>query len=165
MTITRAAFFTTCLIAFSTATADEFALMRSESIGTLKIGQNRAEALKAFVSKPIFGKIEEWGADGYFHQKATSLTEGLEISFVSESRNSKQAVESITIKLPCTFKTKLGIGIGSAYSDVAKAYRPHVDSEFTKPGKVLVAGSVYGGLSFLFRSGKVSQVFIGASAE
>lgn len=154
-----------CILAVRSTSADEFALMRSESIGSLRIGQSRAEALKAFASKPKFGKIEEWGADGCFHQKAFSSADGLEMSFVSDSKNGDQTVESVTIKSPCTFSTKRGIGIGSSYGDVAKAYRAHIDPESTERGKLLVAGSVYGGISFLFKSGKVSEIFLGASAE
>lgn len=145
--------------------ANDVALIGYESLGSLKIGQSRAEAMKAFALQPTAGKPVWWGADGCFHQSATSSNEGISIGLVSKTKTGPQTVESITVQSPCRFETKHGIGIGSSYGDVEKAYRSHINPEFTKPGEVLFAGSVYGGLSFQFQDRKVSRIYVGASAE
>ncbi len=154
-----------CLVASAASAGDEFKLMYSESIGPLKIGLAKKDALKNLQPKLKSGPVEEWGADGRFHQEVRSSSEGVSLMFVSETKNGNQKLDTITINYPCRFATAAGIRIGSPYSDVTKAYRSHFNKEESQAGKMFVAGSVYGGLSFQFKAGKVVQIFLGASAE
>jgi hypothetical protein len=65
---------------------------------------------------------------------------------------------------PFDYKTSKGISIGSNYQEVEKAYKDYVNAEFSNKESI-VAGSIYGGVIFSFKNGKVTSIFIGASAE
>ncbi len=144
---------------------DEFKLMRNEAIGALKIGLPRAQAVQVVGSPPKAGRIEEWGADGQFHQKLTFKNAGIKLGVVSETKTSSQTVESITAVAPCSLTTKSGVHIGSSEAEVIKAYKREHNKEESVPGSLVVAGSIYGGIGFQLKNGKVSQIFLGAAAE
>ena len=55
--------------------------------------------------------------------------------------------------------------VGSTEAEVIKAYRRHYNKEDSTAGSLVVAGPIYGGVTFEITKGKVSQIFIGASAE
>jgi hypothetical protein len=46
-----------------------------------------------------------------------------------------------------------------------KAYIREYQKEESETGKTFVAGSIYGGVIFGFKKGKVTQIFIGSAAE
>jgi hypothetical protein len=48
---------------------------------------------------------------------------------------------------------------------VTNAYSQHINKEDSAPDTCIVVGSIYGGLIFTFKEGKVNTVFIGAAAE
>jgi hypothetical protein len=147
------------------AAADEFQLMKSEGLGALKIGIPRAAAMKILGSPSKSGKLEQWDADGMFHQQVEFKAAGVTLSLVSKSKGSAQTVGSITAVAPCQLATAGGIRLGSTESEVIKAYRRHYNKEDSTAGSLVVAGSIYGGVTFEITKGKVSQIFIGASAE
>jgi len=147
------------------AAKDGFQLMKSEGLGALKLGIQRTAAIKILGSPSKSGKLEEWDADGMFHQQLEFKSAGITLSLVSKSKGSAQSVESITAVAPCRLATAAGIRLGSTESEVIKAYRRHHNKEDSTPGTLVVAGSIYGGITFEIKSGKVSQIFIGASAE
>jgi hypothetical protein len=147
------------------AVEDEFQLMKSERLGALKLGISRAAALKILGSPSSIGKLEEWDADGMFHQQLEFKSAGISLSLASKTRKASQTVESITAVAPSKLVTAAGIRIGSTEAEVLKAYRQHHNKEDSTPGALIVAGSIYGGVTFEIKSGKVSQIYIGASAE
>jgi hypothetical protein len=147
------------------AAGDGFELMKSERLGALKVGIQRKAALGILGSPFKSGKIEEWGADGMFHQELEFKSAGVILGMVSKSKGSTQTVESITAVAPSRLATAAGIRLGSTESEVIKAYRRHYNKEESTPGSHVVAGSIYGGLTFQIESGKVCQIFIGAAAE
>ena len=59
---------------------DELQLMRDEAIGALKIGLSREQAIKIVGASPKAGRIEEWDADGLFHQQLTFKNAGISLS-------------------------------------------------------------------------------------
>lgn len=71
----------------------------------------------------------------------------------------------MTITSPSTLQTQRGIRIGSTEQEVIKAYGRFQNAEDSKPGELLVAGSIFGGAMFNFHQGRVSGIFIGAAAE
>jgi hypothetical protein len=144
---------------------DEFQLLNSEQIGPLKIGLTEAQVKDKMGGKAHLGPVKKWEADGLYHQKWTFENLGVEIGMVSDTPRSPRTIESISISTPCDFATKRGIRIGSVESDVLRAYKDDIDRETSKPGEMLVAGSLYGGLIFTITSGKVHRIFLGASAE
>lgn len=147
------------------AAADEFQLMKSEGLGALKIGVPRAAAMKILGSPSKSGKVEQWEADGMFHQQVEFKSAGVILNLVSKSKGSLQTVGSITAMAPCQLATAGGIRLGSTESEVIKTYRRHYNKEDSAAGSLVVAGSIYGGVTFEISKGKVSQIFIGASAE
>ena len=79
-----------------------------------------------------------------------------------------QSITAINVKAPATFKTRLGIGIGSSRKEVLGAYGKLRDPEFPSGDneEVFLAGSIYGGVFFTFnKKDQVSEIFAGAGAE
>lgn len=74
-------------------------------------------------------------------------------------------VRDFTVKAPFQGKTARGIGIGSSEEEVRAAYADCIDPRAGSPGRMVVAGSVYGGMFFDIQDGKVSSIFVGAGAE
>jgi len=144
---------------------EDFHVMNSESIGALKISMPAAQVRNLIADHPSLGKIEEWGADGKFHQKWTFGALGLEIGMESDSRKSEQTIDSISVKAPSLLQTKRGVHVGSPEADVLKAYQGDISKEDSRPGQQVVAGSIYGGLMFEIKNGVVTDVFLGAAAE
>lgn len=138
-----------------------FELLKSESIGDLKIG------LSALKTKELIGepaersKAEKWEADGETHQNWLYTKEGITLEMIGEG---DQMINSISIIAPCNFKTKKQIGIGSSKEEVLKAYNITIDRSVGESDNITV-GTVYGGLMFNFENGKVNSIFIGSSAE
>src|SRR4051812_47329402 len=88
-----------------------------------------------------------------------------EADMASDAKNGAKTVATITATAPCALETARGIRIGSSIAEVTKAYKKVQDKEQSVAGKSFVAGSIYGGVIFSFKDGKVSQIFIGAAAE
>jgi hypothetical protein len=108
-------------------------------------------------------KEVEWGADGLMHQDWIYQSKGLTLNM---SRNkTAQQIFSIIVSSPSDLKTPKGIGIGSTYDDVIKAYDKEINKE-ESTDDVVVVGSIYGGVIFNFNSSKkVDRIFLGAAAE
>jgi len=149
----------------ATAGGDVFQLMRDEAIGALKIGLQREQAIRIAGAEPKAGRIEEWGADGLFHQQLTFKNAGVSLSMVSQTKSSPQTIESITVVAPCALTTRKGVGIGSSEAEVMKAYRRQHNKKESTPGSCFIAGSTYGGIIFQIKNGKVSRIFLGAAGE
>lgn len=139
-------------------------LLAIESIGTLKIGQSLNE-VQAILGGPVSKtSMENWGADGRYYS-TYNYANGLSINMGSDdSTFNGMLVSSITAGANCTLKTGKGIGMGSTFQETKNAYQGLIDTEASNDS-ILVAGSVYGGLIFNFKNGKVSRMFLGAAAE
>lgn len=144
--------------------AEEFPYGK-EQIGKLHIGLSEAEVRQIIPGKPTRGAAQLWGADGQYHQEWQYAGGGITLGMVSEKKGGLKSIDSITITSPSTLKTQRGIGIGSTEAEVVKAYGRFRNAEDSKPGELLVAGSIFGGVMFNFHRGKVSRIFIGAAAE
>lgn len=140
-----------------------FELLEIECVGDIKIGLKSKKVLTLLGEPDEKTEAELWGADGKLHQTWYFKAKGIELDLVGKE-NSDQIVGSITINGPCKLQTTRRIGIGSAYEEVQKAYSKSIDPNTIDPD-LLVAGSIYGGISFYFENEKVKQIFIGASAE
>lgn len=162
-----------CLLAIVSAPAsaqqktedDTFKLMKSETIGTLRLGMTAAQLGQAVPAKPARGADQRWEADGQYHQKWTYRAQGLQLTMVSEKKGGPKTVEMIDCAARCTLKSARGIGLGSTLADVQKAYAAEFNKEDSKLPGLFVAGSIYGGLILKFKGGKVSGMFLGAAAE
>ncbi|PKN04376.1 MAG: hypothetical protein CVU74_07180 [Deltaproteobacteria bacterium HGW-Deltaproteobacteria-9] len=151
-----------CNFSFS---ADEFTLLREERIGALRIDLSEREVKKTIQCRLKRRPDELWGADGAYHQKWEYAGCGITLGMVSEKKGASKSVDSITLVSPSNLSTKRGIRIGSTEQEVMDAYKPYWNKEDSKSFKIFVAGSIYGGLMFDFKNGKVSRIFLGAAAE
>jgi len=140
-------------------------MLEGESLGKIKLGQG-ADAVSKFLGKPD-SKGEEvlWEAIGVEVQDWQFLKQGLTLAMSSEKKGGAKTILNITAGAPCKLATSRGIAIGSTEAALTKAYRDVRNEEQSTPGKLFVAGSIYGGAIFNLEDGKVVQIFIGAAAE
>lgn len=140
-------------------------MFEGDSLGSLKLGQS-AEAVTKVLGKPASkGKEVHWEAIGEWVQEWHFPKQGLTLAMNSEKKGGPKTILNVTAEAPCKLATARGIQIGSTEAEVAKAYRAVQNKEESEPGKLFVAGSVYGGVLFHLEAGKVIQIFIGAAAE
>ncbi len=141
------------------------AMLKSENLGGLKLGLPEKEVLKQLGKPESQSKISLQEADGAYVQKWEYPAQGLSLELTSgEKKNGAKTIASITASAGCKLATKEGCKIGSPESAVRKAYGAHESKEDRK-AEQLVAGSIYGGIIFDFKGGKVSRIFFGAVAE
>lgn len=140
-----------------------FDLMEAESQFILQNATTASEMVELFGEPEEKSEAEIWGADGMEHQTWTYPTQGLELDLVREEDN-VQIVDMITLFDPSTLKTSKGIGIGSSKEDVEALYKGEINPD-AGDESTIVAGTVYGGVIFQLENGKVSSIFVGASAE
>ncbi len=146
------------------ATEKGFKLSQGESLGGLKLDLPEADLL-ALLGKPEKkGKDIEWEALGEYVQEWTWTKQGVSANMVSLKKGGKKKVLMFTATAPFAGATKKGIRIGSTPAEVAKAYGSYRDKEMSTED-AFIAGTVYGGLQFRFKGGKVVEIFFGASAE
>ena len=121
-----------------------------------KLGEPAKKGRKA-MSEATAETIQEWSYPD----------RGLKLAMADDDKRG-QSITAITIKAPATFKTRLGIGIGSSRKEVLGAYGKLRDPEFPSGDneEVFLAGSIYGGVFFTFnKKDQVSEIFVGAGAE
>ena len=148
------------------AEKDPFALMKAEQIGAMKLDQPVAQLkLPAGCGRPQKDSEQLWGADGAYHQNWKYAACGLTLGLVREKTSDPQRVFSLTLAAPSRLKTARGMGIGSPAEAVIKAYAQDYNPQESQKGQTLVVGSIYGGLIFTLKQGKVSEIFWGAAAE
>ncbi|MEN6439739.1 MAG: hypothetical protein ABFD97_14285 [Syntrophobacter sp.] len=140
--------------------------MNDEQFGGLRIGLTEKELTGNIACKPKKGKELLEGATGDYVQTWKYPGCGIELKMGSDKKGGAKRVASITLTSPASLMTKAGIHIGSTEGEVIKAYGKYRDRDGgTRKGKRFVAGSIYDGLIFLFRNGKVTEIFLGAAAE
>lgn len=158
------------LVSAPPATAQDIAekgmiLMKEENLGGLKVDITAKEFV-AILGKPEkTGKDVEWEALGQWVQEYAWPKAGVTANMVSDKKGGSKTVLMFTAKAPWDKPTKKGIRIGSTEEETRKAYGALEEKESSEKGKLLVVGSVYGGMQFHFTKGKVSEIFFGASAE
>jgi hypothetical protein len=136
-----------------------------EQIGQLHLGLSAKEVKQIIPGQPKLGKDEWWGADDYYHQEWEYPKEGVTLSMVSEKKGGPKSIERITVTSPSTLRTQRGIGVGSTEAEVNEAYGRFRNAEDSEHFNYFIAGSIFGGVMFNFKQGKVSWIFIGANAE
>lgn len=145
--------------------ANPFSLMQEESLGQLTINMAANQVFQLLGIPDKQSKSVTWEANGMHHQYWYYFTQGITLDMVSEKEERQQEIGSIKLVLPSKLKTKRGIGIGSSWDEVSRAYAPEQELETSIPFKSFVAGSIYGGLIFSFQNSRVSEIFLGAVAE
>lgn len=136
-----------------------------EAFGQLVLGQRGEDVLRILGKPGSKGKEENWEAIGQWVQEWKYPAQGLRLNLATAKRGGTQTLLTISASARCGLTTARGIGIGSSESAVRKAYGPLEDKSESKRGETFVAGSIYGGVIFQFKGGKVTEIFIGAAAE
>jgi hypothetical protein len=136
-----------------------------ESLGKITEGQ-KAEDLVGLLGKPASkGKVREMGATGEWVQEWKYPALGVRLSMGTYTKNGPMTVSQIWGEAGCKLATRRGIKIGDTIAAVRKAYGDVEDKSRGKSSDHFVAGSIYGGVFFDLKDGKVTQIFIGANAE
>ena len=144
---------------------DKSALVANDSLGGVKLSQ-KPDAVAKLIGEPASkGKEVQWEATGDWVEEWSYPALGLKINMGATSKGGAKTVLSISATAPCKLATARGIKIGSALAEVSKAYKDAESKEGAEPGKTFVAGSIYGGVIFSLKDGKVTDIFIGAGAR
>ena len=136
-----------------------------EPLGKLALGQKSAAVIQLLGEPKSKGENALMEATGEWVQEWKFPSLGLRLMMGSTEKSGAKTVWSITADPKCKLATARGIQIGSTEAEVKKAYAKEHEKEESQPGETFVAGSIYGGVIFHFKKGKVHQIFIGAAAE
>lgn len=141
-------------------------MFEDDSLGGLRLGQSAQHVIKTLGQPASRGEEVHWEAIGQWVQEWRYPKLGLTLAMNSAKKGgAKKTILNLTAEAPCKLATSRGIRIGSLEAALAKAYRDVQNKEEGEPGKLFVAGSVYGGVVFHLANGKVAKIFIGAAAE
>lgn len=132
--------------------------------GWLTIGISEEEVQKQ-LGKPEKGKAVLWGALGTYVQQWRFPDQGVALHMELKEKGGPANVLNLKIERPSIMKTSRGIGVGDPESSVLKRYSGQIDFNWSRRGKSLVVGSIYGGTIFTIDHGRVSKIFVGAAAE
>lgn len=140
-------------------------LLKTEMLGSLKLGMTEGELIAALGEPDSKSGFELWGADGLNHSDWVYEAKGLAINLAGEpDSDAELTVYSIGASAPCDLATQKGVKIGDSKEALVEAYGFAMEVQEEVDGRI-VAGTVFGGLIFGIKDGKVSSIFIGASAE
>ena len=136
-------------------------ILDTEMIGPLKFGLDGVAVEKALGKPHSKTKPIDEAATGEIVSNWT--WKGIDLEMSGEAKTGPWKISFIHIKPGATLATRKGIRIGSTLAEVKKAY-PDRAKDTTDPNQYLV-GSVYGGLMFQFKAGKVDDIRMGELAE
>ncbi len=163
--------------------AGDFKLLAAESIGKIRHEQKAADLIKLYGEPKSKGKAEMWEAIGEWVEEWKYPALGVSVKMSSEKKDGPKKVLMVTAGKGCELATGRGIKIGSTRAEVQKAYgdvqekvpgegpakpgdpKPEPAEKGKKEEDSFVAGTIYGGLIFSFKDGKVSEILLGAGAE
>lgn len=164
--------------------ADDFKVLKAESIGKIRHEQKAADLIKIYGEPKSKGKAEMWEAIGEWVEEWKYPALGVVVKMSSEKKDGPKTVLAVVAGKGCELATAKGIKVGSTRAEVQKAYgdvEEKVPGEGpAKPGdpkpateekdkkgdeQGFVAGTIYGGVIFSFKDGKVSEILLGAAAE
>jgi hypothetical protein len=137
----------------------------AEPLGKIALGQKADDIVKLLGKPESKGEDALMAATGEWVQQWKFPALGLELGMASAKKGAGKTVSTITATGACKLATARGISIGSPVSAVRRAYGRLEEKQQSRPGKSFVAGSVYGGVIFTLKHGRVSEIFIGAAAE
>lgn len=139
------------------------AVSLGEKLGPVRTGMTDAEVLAAAGEPKRKGRARSAGeATGDFEQDW--VYPGGSVTLAADRRDGPVwTVRSIAVSRTDGWRTQRGIGIGANRADVERAYTDVLSADYTDEEHV-VAGSIYGGIVFAIKRGKVGSIFVGAAA-
>lgn len=143
--------------------AEPLKLEQIQQLGPLRLGLKESE-IKGLGKAKASSKPVVEGATGLTVQTRTYPSQGLSITWSREKSVDPWRVERFSAASPNVWKTPQGIGLGSKAELVRSTYASLLDAESSGPEQ-LVVGSIYGGVMFTLKQGRVVRIFVGAAAE
>jgi len=129
----------------------------------LKLGTAQAKVLEKLGEPDFKDEDIEWGALGTYVQEWKYTSKGLSLQMESGEKGGKKDVLMITLTNSSYGKTSKMVSVGASEEEVKQAY-PNFNRDFSSE-KGVVIGSIYGGVIYSLKNGKVNRIFIGAAAE
>lgn len=136
-----------------------------DALGELKTGLADKDVIAKLGAPKHKDGREEEGATGEIVDLWDYPEQGIGLMMNSRTMTSAQWISGISIEAPCTFKTKLGVGVGSTRDEVLAAYGAFEDPDYPSDPDEFIAGSIYGGTFFRFRDGQVVSIYMGVGGE
>jgi len=136
--------------------------LTKEPFGGLFWGMTADKALELLGAPDKKTPPHEEAATGYVRSDWTYAGKG--VTLTVDSSQKVPRVIALDFKDPFTGKNSCGLGIGSPRDTIMKVYGSYLDKDFSK-GDNIIAGSVYGGIAFLIKRGRVHSISVGAFAE
>jgi hypothetical protein len=137
-----------------------------ERIGVLRLGMPEKGVHANIPCKPKKSKEVLEAATGEYMQTWKYPECGVKLKMSSERKGGSRTVASITVSSPSKLVTARGIRIGSTEAEVLEAYGRYKEEEDGyEKGNRFVAGSIYDGMIFDFKDGRVVTILLGAAAE
>jgi len=138
----------------------------AERIGGLRLGLSAEGVATAVPCRPEVGREIYEGATGDYVQTWKMPGCGLELKMSGRHKGGKKFVAAITVTAPSELATSQGLRVGATEAEVVAAYGRYRDKDgASRRGRTFVAGSLYDGLIFDFKNGRVTRIFLGAAAE
>jgi len=145
----------------------------TENIGGIRLNMTEQTLLNIIAKqkrvKVFKGKEQLWEATGDVVQTWLLPEAGLEIDMASAKAGGPKTVLSITCKPPFRGATGQGIRLGASKADVIAAYSKfkteNDGGSLNEKEDTHLVGSIYGGMIFTFKQGRLNNIFFGAAAE
>ena len=140
-----------------------YEIMQQDAIGSIKLGLDLNQVIKYLGEPDSISELSFSEVNGEYCQEVFYKDNGIELDFELEEDSTK-TVTRIFVTKPCLLESAKSIGIGTHYDSVLVAYKDYInpnDTDFEQ----ITAGTIYGGVIFLFEDKKVSSILIGAGAE
>lgn len=136
---------------------------QNESLGPLSLGMQSTLARRILGSPEVSGQVVLEAATGLYVQEWRYPDKGLQLTFGSEEQSAPATLQRIQAGAPCDLRTSRNIGLGDSAADIKKAYHGLLDDSCSE--ELLVVGTIYDGVMFTIKEGRVVEIFIGAGAE
>lgn len=145
------------------ALAAPMKVIDAQKVGNLRLGLESSQVASMLGKPDKESKPTDEGATGLTIKEQT-FKQGLVVTLAREKKATVWRVERFLVTPPCSWKTPQGIGLGASEQEVRKVYSQLLDAENQTP-KQLVVGTIYDGVIFHLKNGKVESIFVGAAAE
>ncbi|MEZ4380785.1 MAG: hypothetical protein R3A79_05530 [Nannocystaceae bacterium] len=135
-----------------------------DAIGPLRHGMPEAEAIAALGEPKERGEPYEEAATGDF-VKTLRFADGVSLDLLGDTRRGPWRVGGISIEAPSKLKTSRGVGLGTPREEALAAYKDVLCEDMGDNEENVIAGSLYGGLTFAFAGAGVDTMYLGRGAE
>jgi hypothetical protein len=135
-----------------------------ERLGKLGVGLAASQVKAALGAPASKGSWIDEPATGLAIQEWDYPALGITVTMSREEPGGAVTVSRFFVEAPCRLATSRGIRIGDPGDKVRRAYKGLLNREDSGP-ESLVVGSVYDGVVFTLKAGKVTRIFVGAAAE